>query len=626
MQSRFYKQDILVVALLLLGFGLRLYTIGNLPFRGDEAFTVQNWVMQPLLSTLQGIIVDDPHPPLAYASFNFWGALVGTSEVAIRLLPALINTIGIAAMYALGRRLGNRWVGVLAAFLWAIHPFEVFHAQDARNYGIWPGLSATSLWLALKALRRNRRIDWLLYAVAATLSLFIYYLELFVLAALNLYVILIYWRDRPILKRWFGVQVFLGFLFAIWVVYFSIVLATQDMYGGTANVTNLQTLLEYFFSSLAFGQTLPYSWMTLLGYSVLVLMAVLVGYITTKDKKLGLLLGILIIVPVVALSIVSLKLSVYRPRYIMGVIPALILAVSIGSAYLYRKGGIAKVIAMGLVVSWTGISVISLNNYYHDPVYAKSHDWPALADYLARNTADNDLIIQQSTDAAFGYYYHQTGSTALDVASPVSPEQTTEELEATVSQFMTDFDRLWLVSRPIPNWPNRDIIENWALTNMQLSLEASPGGIPVKLFLPWVVDEHEIDGEPLANLDDIVEIADVQVFPPDGNDLITVWVYWRALGTSEAPLKGFVHLTGDFNPATGGPLWSQDDHFPQDGSIATNEWEAGSVYRDVFRLSVENVPVGEYQLILGMYDEATSTRLLTDRGDDSAVIETITLN
>lgn len=627
MQARLNKQGVIVIALVLVGFGLRLYTIGSLPFRGDEAFTVQNWVMQPLSTTFNEIIVIDPHPPLAYTIFHIWGGLVGTSEVAIRLLPALANTIGIAAMYALGRQISNRWVGVLAALLWAVHPFEIYHAQDARNYGIWPALSVTSLWLALKALKRNRPADWVLYAVAATLSMMIYYLELFVLAAINLYVFITCWRNRYVLKRWISVQVVLGVLFAIWVAFFSTVLARQEMYGGTADKTHIEAVFTLFFPSWAFGQSLilPPEQMFVLGIVLCLLVIGLLAYVTSKDRKQGLLLVLLIVVPVTALSIVALRLSVYRPRYIMGVVPAILLALSLTSVYLYRRGILAKAGVIVLLAGWFGISAISLNNYYHDPAYAKSHEWPILADYIARNAQDADLIVLQSNDAAFGYYYHQTGATALDIAKPETPDESKDELEAIVSDLLTEEASLWLVSTPTRGWPNRRIIENWALRNMQLSLEASPGGVPVQWFLPWDVSDDEVSGSARTQFGDIAEVVDVHVFPPEGNDTITVWVYWRALQTSEGVYKGFVHLTGAFNEATGGPLWSQDDHLPQDGGTSTTTWEPGTLYRDIYRLPVSQVPSGDYQLIMGMYEETTGDRLNTSEGADYYLIQSISL-
>src|SRR5690606_3592397 len=131
-----HRQALLFLCgLILFGFALRIYRIDAVSFRGDEAFTVLHWVSRPLLETLRSEIpLADPQPPLAFALFRGWSLLFGTGEFVMRMLPALLNTLGIAVMYVMGLRLGGRVMGVLAALLWAMHPFLVWHAQDTKAY------------------------------------------------------------------------------------------------------------------------------------------------------------------------------------------------------------------------------------------------------------------------------------------------------------------------------------------------------------------------------------------------------------------------------------------------------------------------------------------------------------
>ena len=131
----------LLVIIILIGFVLRLYRLDAVAFRGDEAFSVQYWAGQPLATTFSEIATIEPHPPLTYVLFRIWGLLVGTEhEFSLRLIGVLPNLLGIAAMYALGLHLtGDRRVGLLAAAFWAIHPFQIWHAQDFRNYALWRG-------------------------------------------------------------------------------------------------------------------------------------------------------------------------------------------------------------------------------------------------------------------------------------------------------------------------------------------------------------------------------------------------------------------------------------------------------------------------------------------------------
>ncbi|MEP7292455.1 MAG: glycosyltransferase family 39 protein, partial [Chloroflexota bacterium] len=227
------NKRLLIGGIILLGFALRFFALNAVSLRGDEAFTVLHWMREPLAHTLAEIATKDPQAPLSYALYRGWELVMGTSADVARLLPALLSVLGIPAMYALGHRLRGARLGLLAAFVWAINPYQIWHAQDARSYAIWAVLSLLAVWLALRALDKRRRIDWLLYVIAGALAGYVYYLELLILVALNLYVLISYWRNRPLLLRWLGAEIAIGLLLAPW--YLQPRLLTGSGYGGTGS-------------------------------------------------------------------------------------------------------------------------------------------------------------------------------------------------------------------------------------------------------------------------------------------------------------------------------------------------------------------------------------------------------
>ena len=152
----------LIVGLIGLAALLRLYHLDASPLRGDEAFSVRYWAV-PFDQVLVLSRVE-PHPFGALLGFGLWKALVGDSAFAMRMLPALLNLIGVPVMYTLSKRLfRDGRIGYVAALLWALNPMQLFHAQDIRDYAPWAALSALAIWLLLSACDRQRRIDWLLY-------------------------------------------------------------------------------------------------------------------------------------------------------------------------------------------------------------------------------------------------------------------------------------------------------------------------------------------------------------------------------------------------------------------------------------------------------------------------------
>ena len=236
------------------------------------------------------------------------------------------------------------------------------------------------------------------------------------------------------------------------------------------------------------------------------------------------------------------------------------------------------------------------------------------------NVTEDDLVIQLSTDAAFGYYY--TGE-AQDRGLPASPSQPKSEILAQLEATRTEYDSLYIVSNAIPDWQNADVVETWANENMQLVKLSNASGLGIRQYKNW--DVSDLQSKPaIVEFDETVELVDYQLFEaplPTGE--IVLWLYWRPLSQTAIPYKSFVHLVGDINPDTGSPLWAQDDQFPQDGRLDSTSWELDTVYRDVYYLPIESLENGDYQILVGWYNSETNTRLDTSENTDSFPLTTL---
>jgi hypothetical protein len=326
--------------------------------------------------------------------------------------------------------------------------------------------------------------------------------------------------------------------------------------------------------------------------------------------------------PLVLLGLISLRLDVFVPHYILSAAPfySLIFAMLVIRADDYFRGrSVQQFAPLALVGIWILVSGYSLYNYFFVADYVKAANWPALTDYLRRQTQADDVIVQMSVDPAFGFYYD---APAVDIALPAEPDQSPAEIVRILQRFSSSHRSLWLVGQTFPDWPNVGVVEHWTQENLQLVRSTQIAGLHIQQFMPWEVQDTEIERTPFASFSDVVELVGVHVFtPPDPTGELTVWAYWRPLERTATSLKIFVHVIGSTNPATGTPLWAQDDQTPQVGRADTTIWIPSNVYRDVYVLSVASVPAGDYTLVIGLYDPATGERLPVNDGDSYTIQE-----
>ncbi|MEO1289290.1 MAG: hypothetical protein AAFV93_16125 [Chloroflexota bacterium] len=621
----------LLIVIVLLGFGLRLYQLDALAFRGDEAFSVQRWATTPLSQSLTEIASLEPHPPLTYIIFRGWGNLFSpTNEFALRLLPVFVNILGIAGMFALAKRLSkSQAIAITSALLWAIHPFQIWHAQDFRNYGIWAGLSVIVLWLAIRIINTQSRDwrAWLTYWLIALVSCLIFYNELITIGVLGLYVLVFYRKHPKFVLRWSLANGAIITLTILTFVIFQGDLLTGGGYAGTTGGFQIEQWWQRFIPVLQFGDTLSLSlqqqfnpttnwWISILIYTLL-----LMTYVAYERPHDSIFIIMIALLPLLVLGIISVPLRIFRPRYIMLAIPAYILLISYATVLLWRTNATLKILS-GLVLGiWLIVSGISLNNYYHDSAYAKTSDWRVLIDFLENYVENDDIVIQTSVDAAFGLYFEQSDVLADEFALPINFDQSIDEIITTMESTAQEYQTLWILGQTFPDWQNAGVVENWAFDNLQLIQEADFAGLPVRQFMDWQVTPDELDDVPITIFDDAIALRGIEIQQIDFTNTLLVIIYWEALETTTVPLTVFVQLIGDINPATGTPLWAQDDHPPQQGRINTDSWETGQVYRDVYRLSLTDVVAGDYSLLLGFYDPNTGERLIQEDGTDAFELE-----
>ncbi|MEG4029142.1 MULTISPECIES: glycosyltransferase family 39 protein [unclassified Microcoleus] len=155
--------------------------------------------------TLNSLATEDPqHPPLYYVLARYWAQWFGSSVAAMRSLAAVISLLVFPAIYWLAWELfESSAVAWMAIAIFAVSPYHILFAQEARQYSLWTVTTILSSAALLRAMRPDSTqnavalvLSWALYAGTATLGFYTHLLFVCVAAAHAIYVAVIAnWRD-----------------------------------------------------------------------------------------------------------------------------------------------------------------------------------------------------------------------------------------------------------------------------------------------------------------------------------------------------------------------------------------------------------------------------------------------
>lgn len=628
--KRINRRLVLRLALLIIllsAFALRLYHLDYQELRGDEAFGYF-FSQRPYGEIVDATIaLAEPHPVASYFMQRAWLELAGEGEFALRFPGAWWGMLAVALVYRLGRRIGYRSLPATAAtLLLALSPYAIWHAQDARMYAMSLALTTATVLLGIEALER-RRWPWAIaYILAATLALYTHYYAVFVLVALNLFVLL--WmefarRMRPMFIPWLLWQVLVVALYLPWLVRAGSILAS---YGGNGDSPALFSALQRALTVFAAGESaLPGTqtiWL-LVGGLLLLIGIVRLALGSTRDlRNLG-LLGLYLGVPLLATWWGAQSRPIFNERYLVAALPPfyLLMAAAVDLRPLpHRNIRVLSAVSAAL----TGVLIVgmclSLVRAYTDPAYSKTRGWRELAAAITRLSAglppERVRVAQNFPDPTLWYYYRGP------VEHLVLPPQANDAAGTrSVAQALAKqgIQRVILPVQPAANWDAGNLatmaLDGWFDRAAQLQ----EGVWPVQVYAqpPGALTpiDTAFDGD--VTLRGVVAAPDT--LAPGG--LLTVHLDWASTpGTGTATTAGAVEKRKVFVQLldAGGQLVAQDDR----PLVLSAPRAAGSGLAVYGLVLPPELGAGPYKLIAGIYDPAQegAPRLKTKDGADHVVL------
>lgn len=155
---------LLVVVLLLVGFGLRTTDIGSAPLQGDEAWTAflafeaghnQN---RPPVGVVSSTGINQP--PFFHDVFSIPFFLSPDPRIA-RLFMAVLHMVGMAVIYRMVARYWSVWAAVVALLLFVVMPHAIWSARALWNPYLMIPFMASYLFTGFLLVEGKRWARWL---------------------------------------------------------------------------------------------------------------------------------------------------------------------------------------------------------------------------------------------------------------------------------------------------------------------------------------------------------------------------------------------------------------------------------------------------------------------------------
>lgn len=373
------RVDYLLMILVVLAAIIRFWQLDAECLWIDEAWsyfvTQQPWHLIPFM---------DVHPPVYYWLTKLWLSLpyVIPTEGTIRMVSALAGVLTVPFVYLLGKRIGNDFVGMVAAFLMAFSTFAIYYSQEARQYAVVTLFFCIFLLVYLDAIERK---NWKRWAFAGALAALCMYTHWFLFFAIGATVFHAMYFNR---KEIANVFIYVCTIFTLMLP--AIPMLDKAIY--TKVVLEGSNLLEGLHGLDIIGNTLTWAGQNIFLFGAVLLVLAGYGWLVTwnpnKDRdSISMLIVFLFVTHTIAMLLLAEYVVVFE-RYFLFLLPLFYVMVAVGlisliTALFTDRTTIAIIIVFFLAIF--GAATLT----YYDPVYKP--DMRNTFDPLYPITSDGDV-------------------------------------------------------------------------------------------------------------------------------------------------------------------------------------------------------------------------------------------
>lgn len=474
----------IILLLVLLAFALRAAHLDFQSLWRDEVDALR-FATRPFPELLSTFTRPGENGPLYFLLLRGWLALAGQSEFALRYLSLLGGVLAVPLTFGLGRRLADRSAAWLAALFVATSPYLVWYSQEGKMYALLVSLVLAALWALREALERGGWGCWAPCWLLTTLALYVHVMAAWLIAVYIVW-FLIACLERPRTRH--QIVPLLLVLALLTLPYLPIVhwllrlWQWPDFQTGHPFVPlgqMLSTLLWGFSRGVQGDSPL---W-TLLPFVFLLLAGVVLGQLegekgnmakervegtegtnagipglrfevwSLKFEVWGLLSWLLL--PPLALYLISLRKPLFADRYLIWIGPAFYMLLAIGLTAVWRHWRPLAVALLTLVVA------LNLQAIWGQAHTVIKSDFRRAAAYVEPRRAPDELLLFLMPYIRHTYAYYADDPTPWADVPYTNDGDSAEEVAAEMAHLTAGRNAVWLVSSEAELWDRRGLVVAW---------------------------------------------------------------------------------------------------------------------------------------------------------------------
>ncbi len=618
-------------------FVLRIIRLDYRPLWWDEGrnifFANLDWQTAAHVAVRSG----DVNPPVYRMLLGAWMWLVGPSPFTVRLLSVFFGVVTVALLYRFAADAYNWRVGTIAGVLSVFAPPLIYYSQEGKGYALMILAAIWSSWAWYKLhsnVLADRKSLWGAIGIATLIGAGAHYFYFLFVLAQSLWTVVWCWGSKGLsrivpnlkhLAKWTVIQLLSisPILFYGWSS-MTVLMATSEgnllggprfsvpslndlaRWGATATLesanpySHLMVFLNELCQEIFVGPSATDGLSLIAGFAVAISLYIgWRGYSSKVFPRINLVLWVFI--PSIFSLIFSFLFSYYYSRFLIFVLPAVLLLMSVGLQSLWNRGRLMLLLC-GLVLSfaWTGV----LSSHYEDRGNV-DEDWRELVDYFAQIHRPGDLVVH-TYDWMQGYVRAYMNDDR-DIDYYYVAESNAESLDSVT----TKRERVWLLdyqATPFSygNWPGAWMRERYALAGTHIFGNAS---------ITTFVKPNDV-----RNVDTSVQFSNgiemgwrTVEFYVNSGDSVAVELVFSAPNIAVDAYQVFLHLLDGEDKLIAG-----NDIGPFNNLRPTVSWSPGEKVNSPHALLLPlDIVAGQYELHAGMYNLKTGSRLLTVDGKES---------